>query len=227
MPLPAYASFPQLILPTEKIQQSLYDALRIAILDGRLKAGTKLPSSRTLAEMMSISRNSVLAALERLIDEGYIYTKASSGTYVANNIPDELITTDSNLPTSSASTIADLKLNPHIIATLEHWQKSRLLHNGKQMFHIGVGCVDLFPHQLWGRLLGRAWRKTYHQLGEFHDSRGYLPLRQAICQYVQSTRGLKCHENQILIVNGTQQAIHLAAHVLLQPDDSVSAMMLL
>jgi GntR family transcriptional regulator/MocR family aminotransferase len=46
-------------------------------------------------------------------------------------------------------------------------------------------------------------------------------LRQAICQYVQSTRGLNCNEEQILIVNGTQQAIHLAAYALLQPHDQV------
>ena len=88
-------------------------------------------------------------------------------------------------------------------------------------FHVGVGCVDLFPHQLWGKLLGRAWRQSRSQLGQQHDCRGYLPLRQAICAYVRSTRGLNCNEQQILIVNGTQQAIHLAAYALLQPQDQV------
>ena len=69
--------------------------------------------------------------------------------------------------------------------------------------------------------MGRAWRQSHQQLGQFHDCRGYLPLRQAICDYVRSTRGLKCDVQQILIVNGTQQAIHLAAYALLQPWDQI------
>lgn len=85
------APFPHLILPKGQIKDGLYSALRDAILDGRLTAGTKLPSSRALADMMSISRNSVLAALERLLDEGYLFTKPSSGTYVAEVVPDQLI----------------------------------------------------------------------------------------------------------------------------------------
>lgn len=89
------------------------------------------------------------------------------------------------------------------------------------MFHVGVGCVDLFPHQLWGKLLTQAWRQSYYQVGQFHDPRGYLPLRQAICEYVRSTRGLNCNEQQIIIVNGTQQAIHLTAYALLQTNDEV------
>ncbi|MCU4363540.1 winged helix-turn-helix domain-containing protein, partial [Acinetobacter sp. WU_MDCI_Abxc22] len=72
---PSSAVFPHLILPEGQIKDGLYRVLRDAILDGRLRAGTKLPSSRSLAEMMSISRNSVLAAIERLLDEGYLQTK--------------------------------------------------------------------------------------------------------------------------------------------------------
>ncbi len=91
MAAPTSAYFPHLILPAGQIKDGLYSALRDAVLDGRLSSGTKLPSSRALAEMMSISRNSVLAAVERLLDEGYLVTKPSSGTYVADIIPDQLI----------------------------------------------------------------------------------------------------------------------------------------
>ncbi len=215
------SSFPSLILPKGHIKDGLYCALRDAILDGRLSAGTKLPSSRTLAEMMSISRNSVLAALDRLLDEGYLITKPSSGTYVADIIPDQLIQIQSSQLQAIQQSAQTLNINPHIASLLPDWHKQTLSCQEKKMFHVGVGCVDLFPHQLWGKLLGKAWRQSYYQLGQFHDPRGYLPLRQAICQYVQSTRGLNCNEEQILIVNGTQQAIHLAAYALLQPYDQV------
>ncbi|MDR0218904.1 MAG: PLP-dependent aminotransferase family protein [Enterobacteriaceae bacterium] len=215
------AYFPHLILLKGQIRDGLYCALRNAIIEGHLSAGTKLPSSRTLAEMMSISRNSVLAAFERLLDEGYLITKPSSGTYVADVIPDQLIQIQQNIKQSAHRSAQRLDINPHIAHLLPYWQRQALFSQEKKMFHVGVGCIDLFPHQLWGKLLGRAWRQSYHQLGQFHDPKGYLPLRQAICQYVRSTRGVNCNEQQILIVNGTQQAIHLAAYALLQPQDQV------
>lgn len=221
MAAPTSAYFPHLILPEGHIKDGLYSVLRDAVLDGRLTSGTKLPSSRALAEMMSISRNSVLAAVERLLDEGYLVTKPSSGTYVAEIIPDQLIHIQQNLGQSSNQSFQRLNINPHIANLLPSWQKQNVSGQGEKIFHVGVGCVDLFPHQLWGKLLGRAWRQSHHQLGQLHDCRGYLPLRQAICDYVRSTRGLNCNQEQIIIVNGTQQAIHLAAYALLQAQDQV------
>jgi len=215
------APFPHLILPKGQIKDGLYSALRDAILDGRLTAGTKLPSSRALAEMMSISRNSVLAALERLLDEGYLFTKPSSGTYVAEVVPDQLIHIQESPKKATTSKPHALNINPNIEALLASWREQSWSSQKKKMFHVGVGCVDLFPHQLWGKLLTQAWRQSYYQLGQFHDPRGYLPLRQAICEYVRSTRGLNCNEQQIIIVNGTQQAIHLTAYALLQANDEV------
>lgn len=221
MSSPSSAVFPHLILPKGQIKDGLYSVLRDAILDGRLRAGTKLPSSRSLAEMMSISRNSVLAAIERLLDEGYLFTRPSSGTYVAEIIPDQLINSDRDLKRALAEPSQQLNINTHIANLLPAWQKHNVSGQGKKIFHVGVGCTDLFPHSLWGKLLGRVWRQSYRQLGQLHDCRGYLPLRQAICDYVRSTRGLNCHEQQIIIVNGTQQAIHLAAYALLQAQDQV------
>ncbi|WP_333661342.1 MocR-like pyridoxine biosynthesis transcription factor PdxR [Acinetobacter sp.] len=220
MAISSSAYFPHLILPKGSIRDGLYEVLRDAILDGRLSAGTKLPSSRVLAEMMSISRNSVLSALDRLLDEGYLLTKPSSGTYVSETIPDQLIQAQTQQYLHLSTKTETLNVNPHLAQHLACWQKQQL-PQGKRTFHVGVGCVDLFPHQLWGKLLGRAWRQSYHQMGQAHDSKGYLPLRQAICQYVRSTRGLNCTEQQILIVNGTQQAIHLTAYALLQAQDQV------
>lgn len=216
------AYFPHLILPKGvHIKEGLYAVLRDAILEGHLSAGTKLPSSRALAEMMSISRNSVLSAFERLLDEGYLVIQPSSGTYVAKIIPDQLIQIQNIKACAIEQQAQTLNINPHIEGLLTDWRQQMSSRQEKKIFHVGVGCVDLFPYQLWGKLLAKAWRQSYHQLGQFHDPRGYLPLRQAICQYVKSTRGLNCHEEQILIVNGTQQAIHLTAYALLQPNDQV------
>ncbi|WP_353171599.1 PLP-dependent aminotransferase family protein [Acinetobacter rudis] len=214
--------FPHLLLQHGKIHQQFYQALKQQILSGNVRPGSKLPSSRSLAEMMSISRNSVLAGFERLIDEGYLVSRAGSGTYVAQNIPDELI--DSvQTQELSAQTIANnpLPLNPQMQHLDTLWNKVLPRPSSHKVFSIGVGCNDLFPEQLWGRLLGRAWRHYRHWSHLAQDAFGFEPLRQSIAQYVSTTRGLNCDASQILIVNGTQQAMNLAAKVLLQVGDEV------
>lgn len=98
------AYFPNLVLEEGSISSQVYYAVRKAILEGVLSPGSRLPSSRTLAEMMSISRNSVIAGFERLIDEGYLFTRRGSGTFVTNTIPDSINSNQwvkTTLPTSS------------------------------------------------------------------------------------------------------------------------------
>ena len=215
------AQFPLLLLEEGNIKESVYHTIRNAILDGRLNAGIKLPSTRALAEMMSISRNSVIAGFERLMDEGYLYSKQGSGTYISNNIPDERIRTNNNLQSIDKSEYHALNLNP-IISELTHlWELSKPSSDKQQIFNIGIGCIDQFPHELWGRLLGRVWRKSKHAITHYNHPDGYNPLKKLLADYVLSTRGVHCTEKQIIIVNGTQQAINLAARVLLKQGDKV------
>ncbi|MDQ8954019.1 PLP-dependent aminotransferase family protein [Acinetobacter rudis] len=214
--------FPHLLLQHGKIHQQFYQALKQQILTGQVRPGSKLPSSRSLAEMMSISRNSVLAGFDRLIDEGYLVSRAGSGTYVAQHIPDELIdSVKTPTPTPQTTTELPLQLNPQMQLLDNLWNKVVPRPNSQQIFSIGVGCNDLFPEQLWGRLLGRAWRHYRHWSPLSQDAFGFEPLRQSIAQYVSTTRGLNCDASQILIVNGTQQAMNLTAKVLLQQGDEV------
>lgn len=217
----ALADFPHLLLKQGKIQQQFYQALKHEILSGHLQPGSKLPSSRSLAEMMSISRNSVLAGFERLIDEGYLISRAGSGTYVAENIPDDFIASEAKQQKPQQSDDDPLQLNPQLQPLHTIWHKSQLHRGHHQLLSIGVGCSDLFPEQLWGRLLGRAWRQYRHWAELAQDPLGFQPLRHSIAQYVNTTRGVNCDASQILIVNGTQQAMNLAAKVLLQAGDEV------
>lgn len=158
---------------------------------GQLQAGEKIPSSRTLSEMMSISRNSVLSGLERLIDEGYLQTKAGSGTYVASIIPDEMIAIKSSSSADNKiSKLNHTNINPHRHVVKEIWDKTQPYSGQQMIFNIGVGCTDLFPYELWGRLSGRVWRQFRHQDRELNHPMGYPPLRRAISEYVRATRGL-------------------------------------
>ncbi|MFW5393417.1 PLP-dependent aminotransferase family protein [Yersinia sp. 2544 StPb PI] len=216
------ANFPSLLLKKGVIKEQFHHALKELILNGQLRSGTKLPSSRTLSEMMSISRNSVISGFERLIDEGYLITKKGAGTYVSSIIPDEMI----HIQATSQHQCADdknieLNINPQMKIMSSIWDKSSPYTGQNRIFSIGIGCTDLFPHELWGRLLGRAWRQFRQQIGQLNEPLGFQPLRMAISDYVRTTRGLNCNEDQILIVNGTQQAMNLAAQVLLQRGDEV------
>ncbi|WP_340617082.1 PLP-dependent aminotransferase family protein [Xenorhabdus entomophaga] len=217
----ASSHFPNLLLEDGCIKDQVYHAIREAILYGRLCAGVKIPSSRALAEMMSISRNSVLSGFERLIDEGYLVTRPGAGTFVSSTIPDKLIQAKSKKIIKKHEITIKENLNPNIKNVVPLWQKSRPDIKGKRIFHVDVGCVDLFPHELWGRLLGRVWRQSRKELGQFNDPAGYQALKEILCHYVCSTRGLHCHAEQIIIVNGTQQAINLTARILLQENDEV------
>src|SRR5512140_1310336 len=80
--------------PTENLPlyQALYAHIRAAILSGELKDGMKLPSTRALAEELNISRNTVLNAYRQLLAEGYLESRAGSGTFVAQVLPDLLLT---------------------------------------------------------------------------------------------------------------------------------------
>lgn len=238
MAQPAQATFPNLLLAPGKIQQQFYLALKKHIQTGALPPGSKLPSSRSFASMMAISRNSVLAGLERLIDEGYLYTRAGSGTYVAMALPEQFIQIQ---PTTSRSTQdsrshhsrtdqaqaqaalasnASLQISSRVQSLQPTWEAASTARGDQRMFSIGIGCSDLFPQQLWGRLLARAWRQFSRQ-AQHNQVFGFMPLRQAICAYTHATRGVTCSPEQVLIVNGTQQAINLSAQVLLDQGDEV------
>src|SRR5512143_2081985 len=78
--------------PNVPLYQALYTHMRTAILSGELKGGMKLPSTRALADELSISRNTVLNAYRQLLTEGYLEGREGSGTFVASVLPESLLT---------------------------------------------------------------------------------------------------------------------------------------
>jgi GntR family transcriptional regulator/MocR family aminotransferase len=83
---------------TTPLFRQIFDELRNAILTGRLKPGTCLPSTRQLAADLNVSRNTVLSAYDQLLAEGYLEGVAGSGTFVARNLPEEMLQPDPIAP---------------------------------------------------------------------------------------------------------------------------------
>jgi GntR family transcriptional regulator/MocR family aminotransferase len=206
----------------EPLYRQIYRDLRVAILTRRLAPGTRLPSTRALARELAVSRNTVLAAFSQLLAEGYVDGRVGSGTRVSAAIPEELLRvgvdarpaggpSPSGRPSRRGATIAALPLRGSAV-------------RGPTMpraFRPGTPALDEFPVELWHRLTTRRWRRLPRKLLDYADLGGYRPLREAIALYLGAARGVRCTADQVLIVGGSQHALHLCAQVLLDPGDEV------
>lgn len=82
------------------------------------------------------------------------------------------------------------------------------------------GVPGGFPSQAWGRIAGKVWRRPPRGLLGYGDPVGYGPLRAEISAYVGAARAVRCSQEQIIVVSGSQQALDLCARVLLDPGDA-------
>jgi GntR family transcriptional regulator / MocR family aminotransferase len=205
------------IISSSKIplHRQLYLAVKAAILSGRLRPGSLLPSSRTIAEDLRVSRTTVLNAFDQLSAEGYLEGKIGSGTRVAHYIPGDL-------KDFAVATLSQSRPKPRISrrAYVHPSADLSFLRTAARPLRPGQPEPSLFPLNLWSRLAAKHWRQASRD-PEHTDSLGYRPLRQAICDYTAKLRAVRCEPDQVLIVGGAQQALYLCAHTLLNPGDAV------
>jgi GntR family transcriptional regulator/MocR family aminotransferase len=187
------------------LSQWLYEALRTAILDGRLARGARLPATRDLARQYGVARGTVVAVFEQLQSEGYVTSRVGSGTRVSDQIPEEIwqparprVATGRRPPPSPLPVPAPLR-----------------------PFRPFEPALDEFPIELWTRIAARRLRRATRALLGSGDVRGYLPLREAITAYLGASRGVRCVADQVVIVSGAQQALDLLARLLVRPGDPV------
>ncbi|MES2505238.1 MAG: PLP-dependent aminotransferase family protein [Verrucomicrobiota bacterium] len=198
----------------------LYEELRAAILDGRLKASSRLPSTRQLALQHGIARGTVIAAFGPLLEEGYLESRQGSGSYVAANLPDRFFNAPSGPSRRTAATQSEAGLSRwggKLSATFPPRASKEL----GLPFEANLPAMDLFPIALWGRLAGRRIRQAGRRLLGEGDSAGYRPLREAVADHLGVARGVKCTADQVVIVSGTQQTLQLVARLVLDPGDRV------
>jgi len=206
----------------EAMHRQLYSTFRTAILDGVFAPGTRLPSTRALADDLGVSRTTVLQAFERLVSEGYATARSGAGTRVATTLSASAHRRSSIRVERSGSRAPDRppRLSRSMTAVLDEFKNPRPAFR-MVPFALGVPAIDEFPVALWSRLIGRLWRTRASEMLGFTDVRGYPPLREAIAQYVMTARGVRCSAEQVLVVNGAQHGIDLMARILLDPGDTV------
>ncbi len=201
--------------------RQLYDWVRKAILTGQLRPGTRLPSTRELANELGVSRNTVMNAFEQLLAEGYLEGQVGSGTYVSHSLPDEMLFIRAKKPTAPAIAKRGRTLSQFGV-TLSSTASPTPFHYRfpERPFRQGTPAFDEFPNKLWSSLLAKRWRNPPRELLGYGDPAGYLPLREAIAGYLRTSRAVQCEAEQILMVSGAQQALDLAARLLLNPGDA-------
>lgn len=181
------------------LQRQLHHSIRGSILKGGLEPGSRLPPSRTLAKELGIGRITVTEAYDQLIAEGYLEAKQGSGTFVAEHIPDAMV-----------SVSAEANLMPVVH---QPDKKAPLMS--------GMPALDEFPADRWARVAGRVARRL-DVLHMYHgDPMGYLPLRTSIAAYLKSTRNVTCSPSQLMIVSGLQQGLFLLASTIMADTDPI------
>ena len=200
--------------------QWLCGALRDEILDGRLRPGSRLPSSRDLARQQGLSRGTVVSAFDQLRSEGYVLGTTGSGTYVSAVLPDDLL----QVPQRRAAPREIPVTTPR--RRFSRFAMAATLFPGlapvpTRAFRTHLPALDLFPTSLWAQLAGRRLRRATTSLLLGCDPVGYRPLQSAVAEYLVASRGVKCVPEQVTIVSGTQEALDLAAHLFLNAGDRV------
>jgi len=202
------------------LHRQVYDQWRDGILGGRFRRGEQVPSSRELAAALGLSRASVVSAYEQLIAEGYFEAAAGSGTFVCRQLPDESL--QARRPNTRRAAA------PVDVAASQHAQRLGAIVRRPA---VAPGTIDLsdrspdvdhFPFRTWRRLAARHLRGPATAFRRPPDPAGVPQLRAEIAAYLARSRAVRCTADQVLVVNGSQQALDLCARLLVDPGDVVA-----
>src|SRR5882724_6577407 len=219
----------------EPLHEQLYRQIRDELRSASFTDGaSRLPSSRALAVDLGISRLTVNLAFSKLYGEGYLRSKARSGTFVANPLPETFLTADKlatrRIRRGGPKAYRLVGHRPRISGRVRAIPDQRV---GKQfdLGALGAGAgvslvpglpaVDEFPIDIWERLRSQVLEQKGVHLLRHASSRGDPDLRKALATYLCDFRGARCHPDQILIVGGMQQAMLISAMALLDPGEPV------
>ncbi len=203
------------------LQNQVFEQIRLMIASGRLKAGDPLPGTRELGMQMGISRNTALLAYERLISEGYIYTKPHVGTFVSETLYEQVASASANadlvtpVTNGKSSDLPTPTRSRQFLRT--HSLRNPHKHRLTADFWVGRPDPASFPVKAWSRHIWRQLQRSHTALTEYNDPQGLEALRLAISDHLGPARGIVVEADQIIIVAGCQDGFNLIARLLVEP----------
>ncbi|SFK52393.1 PLP-dependent aminotransferase family protein [Methylophaga sulfidovorans] len=181
-------------ITSEPIHLQISQRLKQAIADGKLEHGERLPSTRVLASQLNVARGTVENAYALLMGEGLLITKGQAGTFI------------------------NVSFNNSAKTKPARAKQTKFINNSKRavtkqentfLFQPGCPAYDAFPRKTWARLVSSQVRQQSYKELSHSDAMGYLPLRQALANYLRLSRGVNCEAEQIIITAGYQGALDL------------------
>ena len=207
------------------LYRQIYEAIRHAILSGNLRPTAPLPATRLLSKELGVSRMTVINAYDQLFAEGYLEAKTGAGTYVAAHLPEEFLQTSGFVRRERQESTSTRKVNfSDYGKNLAQNSDSILRHHGASAllpFQHGVPWIEGFPFDVWAKIAQRWQKKAPSSILSYGDSVGSRPLREAIAAHLAAARGVLCNAEQIIITNGTQQALDLIGRIFLSKTTDV------
>ncbi|MGH0032495.1 MAG: PLP-dependent aminotransferase family protein [Myxococcota bacterium] len=202
------------------LNRQVYVALRAAILEGRIQPGARLASSRALAKELGVSRNTVLHAYEQLVAEGYARTREGSGTFVAEALPGGGASRPRRSAPRGRPALSALgqRIAERIPRGAATWSLPRAPL--RYDFRYGEPAYQDLPLETWSRLLGRRARRLSVRRLAYQTPGGCPELREALAGYLARARGVVCEPEQVMIAQGSQQAVDLCVRLLVDPGDT-------
>ena len=211
----------------------LHALLKAAIQEGRLAAGSRLPSARQARAVFGVSRNTAAAVYDRLGGEGLVVARQGSGVYVAD-VPAIAHPSETR---HTEFAINPVWQQPALRNAIHFWADaakqsppSRRSAGSDRTLDFRPGLVDLrvFPHDVFRRVTSSALRRIERtvQPGPQRSPQGHQGssrLRHAITGHVSTTRAVACDPGDVLVTAGAQQAFDLLARVLVTPGETVVA----
>ncbi|MFJ2991319.1 PLP-dependent aminotransferase family protein [Pandoraea sp. NPDC087047] len=181
----------------------LYWRYRDAIASGKLRAGDRVPSVRSLASEINVARGTVELAYQMLTSEGYFSPRGAAGTFVSPRLALLGETAPMAAPTPPAPAPFEAEMAAGV----------------PRPFQLGLPALDAFPRKTWVRLAGRRLRMMDLASMVYPESAGYGPLRHAIATYLGISRGIACTAHQVFVTPGYRAALDLVCRTLLKPGD--------
>jgi GntR family transcriptional regulator/MocR family aminotransferase len=202
----------------QPIYRQLHRLLQQAILSRELPAGTRVPSSRLLAAELGIARNTVTQVYEQLALEGYVTSATGRGTFVADSAPDEIVGAPDVASRTPFAPAAARSLSARGTRLIDGAGVSKRQGGA---FMPGVPDVSRFPARVWMRLQNKYWRRLRPDLLTYAPGGGLALLREALADYLRTSRSVRCSPEQIVITTGIHQSIDLAVRLLTDPGDAI------